>query len=225
MKVAIITGSAKRVGKVIALTLAQQGYDIVVHYKNSKQEALQTAAEIKRLGRAVLVVQGDISREQDVQKIFRKIIKTFGRLDVLVNNAAVFYRTPLKMLTQKDWDVHMNTNLKGTFLCCREAVKIMQKQDSGTIINIADYAAEHPYKNYLPYCVSKAGVVVLTKALAKELAPRIKVHCISPRIVLWPEDYTEQQKKRILKTLPGKKMGIVEGVTREVVRFLKNKSL
>ena len=221
MKIAIITGSAKRVGKVIAFALAQKGYAVVLHYKTSRKEALHTAAEMKKKGVPILVVQGDISREKDVKKMFHAIKKKFGRLDVLVNNAAVFKRTAFEMLTEKDWDIHLNTNLKGTFLCCREAAKMMLKQGSGVIINIADYAAVHPYKNYLPYCISKAGVVALTKALAQELAPKINVTCISPRIVLWPEDYSNEQKKRILEKLLRKKMGTPEDVAREIVRLLR----
>lgn len=220
MKVALVTGSAKRVGKTIAVALARKGYAVVVHYKTSKKEALQTAAEIKQLGRKALVVQADISQEREVTALFNAVRKHFSRLDVLVNSAAVFYRTPFETITEKDWNVHLNTNVKGTFFCCRAAVEIMKKQGSGIIINIADYAAEHPYKNYLPYSVSKAGVVALTKALAQEAAPKIKVYCISPRVVVWPEEYTEEQKKRILQHVPGKKIGRPEDVAEEILMLL-----
>src|SRR3990172_12771579 len=137
-KTVLVTGSAKRVGKVIALTLAKRGADLVINYQRSQKEAEEAVREIRQLGVKALAIRANVSAAQEVQAMIRQAVQHFGRLDVLVNNAAVFYPTPFDRLTEKDWDDMIDINLKGSFLCAKYAADEMLKSGGGKIINIAD---------------------------------------------------------------------------------------
>lgn len=193
-KVALITGSAKRIGKAIAIALAKKGANIVVHYQTSKKEASNTVAELKELGVEAISVAGDISDYSDVKRCVRKAIRKFKRIDILVNNASVFEGTPFDRLTENQWNRIMDVNLKGTFLFSKEISKIMKKQKTGKIINIADIAGIQIWKNYIPYSVSKAGVIVLTKGFAKALSPfNIQVNALAPGVILPSKNFKGKQ--------------------------------
>lgn len=206
-KIILITGSADRVGRIIALTLAQHGADIVIHYHSNKDKAFSTESEIRKLGRKVLTVQGDLSKKSDWLSIKNDIMKDFGRIDVLINNAAIFYRTPFFDSREEDWDNFMNVNLKSVYLGSQIIGEVMVKQGWGKIINIADVSGETIWTGYIPYCVSKAGVIALTKGLAKVLAPNVLVNCIAPGTVLLAKDYDEDEEEKLIQRTPLRRTG------------------
>ncbi len=208
----LITGSSDRVGRTIALHLAEKGAKIAVHFHSQKDKALQTANEIIQRGGDALTVQGDISKINDWKVMLKAILHKWGRLNVLINNAAIFYRTPVFDITEQDWDNFLNINLKGTFWGSQIIGKHMWENKNGKIINIADVSAESPWANYLPYCVSKAGVVALTKGLAKALAPHVLVNAIAPGTVLLAEEYDEEEEKMLLERTPLKRVGSPEDI-------------
>jgi len=223
-KVALVTGGAKRVGRQIALTLAEKGCHIALHYRTSRQEALKTAKAIEKLGVEVALFKADVSKSDQVKKLVQGVLKKFKKIDVLVNNAAVFKRTPFPKVSEKDWDVHIDTNLKGPFLFCNEITPHMLKRKSGKIVNLADWAGIRPYKNYLPYTISKAGVICLTKALAKTLAPHIQVNAVAPGPVLLPPGISPKEKKVILKNTPLKKIGTAQDVADATLFLIEHSS-
>lgn len=221
-KVALVTGAAKRVGREIALVLAENGCHIVLHYHTSRKEALKTAAQIKKHGSQVILVKADVTKSDQVKKAVKSAVKAFGKIDILVNNAAVFKRTPFPNISELDWDRHIDTNLKGPFLFCKEVTPQMLRRKSGKIINLADWAAVRPYRHYLPYCVSKAGVISLTKALAKTLAPHIQVNAVAPGPVMLPPGTTKKDKKTIIDNVPLKKIGTPQDIAQAVLFLAKH---
>ena len=216
-RVALVTGGARRVGQAIALALAKRKADVVISYRTSRKEAKETIVKLARFGIRAEAVRADVAKASDIQRLIKHIERRFGRLDVLVNNAAIFERTPFTKLTERDWDRHLDTNLKGPFLCATNASRLMNKRGGGKIINIADWAGERPYRDYLPYCVSKAGVIALTKALAKELAPQIQVIAIAPGPMLPPQDMTKAERQRVIKQVPLKRWGSPQDIASAVL--------
>lgn len=216
-KVALVTGGARRVGRTIALALAKRGAHVAITYRTSAAEARQTTRDIERLAVRAVAIRADVSRAADVKRLIAQTVKQLGGLDVLVNNAAVFFKTPWKALTERDWDRTLDANLKGPFLCTLAAGRVMQRHGGGKIINIADWAGIKPYNDYLPYCVSKAGVIALTKAAAKALAPTVQVVAIGPGPVALPEDLTAAERARILKHVPLKRLGSPQDIANTVV--------
>ena len=206
-RVVLVTGGAKRVGRAIAVTLAERGAQIVLSYRTASSEAVQTVKHLQRAGSRTAAIRADVSRATDVKRLIDQIRRRNGRLDVLINSAANFMRTPWNMLSEDEWDRTMETNLKGPFLCALYASHLMRAHGGGKIINIADWAGVRPYRDYLPYCVSKAGVIGLTKALAKELAPNIQVNAIAPGPILPPPDMTAAARRRIAQRVPLKHWG------------------
>jgi len=207
------------VGKVIALTLAKRGANIAITYKTSKKEADATVSQIRKMGREAIAIYADLVSCVDAQNVIDEVLARFKRLDVLVNNAANFLKVPFEQLTEKDFDESIDINLKGPYLFSVAAGKVMLKRKTGKIINIADWAGIRPYKNYLPYCVSKGGVITLTKALAKSLAPHIQVNAILPGPVLLPEDFSQAARKKIIEETPLKRIGSPKDVA-EAIQFL-----
>lgn len=216
-KVVLITGSAIRVGKAIAMTFAKKGARTIIHYRSSEKEAEATAAEIAAVGHRPLVVQGDVSRREDWERMHEEIMTAYGRLDVLVNNAAIFYKTPFLDATEKDWDQFMNINLKSVFHGSQVFGKGMMAQGSGKIINIADVSAEKVWPTYIPYCVSKAGIVAMTRGLAKALAPAVTVNAVAPGTVLLAESYDEQEEQALIDKTPLKRVGEAQDIANTVV--------
>jgi NAD(P)-dependent dehydrogenase (short-subunit alcohol dehydrogenase family) len=213
-KTALVTGAAKRVGREIALALARRGANIVVHYHTSAAEARQLVAEIQQLGVKAIAVRADQSNARQV----RAAVQKAGQIDVLVASAAVYRKTPFAELTETDWDFHIDANLKGPFLWALEAGKQMR---TGKIILFADWAAYRPYKNYLPYVVSKAGVICLTKALAKELAPGVQVNAIAPGPVLLPEDFTAAEQRAVERATLVQQVGSPQDVINAVLYLIE----
>ncbi|NOX38774.1 MAG: SDR family oxidoreductase [Calditrichaeota bacterium] len=220
-RVVFITGSAERVGKHIALFLAQKGASVVIHYHTKKEKARQTAQEIAQLGTPPLVVQGDISSAADWERMRDTILQHHGRIDVLVNNAAIFYKTPFLDSDEKDWDRFMNVNLKSVYLGSRIIGAEMVRQKSGKIINIADVSAYTIWPQYIPYCVSKAGVIALTRGLAKALAPHVLVNAIAPGTILLAEQYDEEEEMALIQKTPLKRIGDPQDIAATVAFLIE----
>ena len=216
-KVAVVTGGAIRVGRAIAIGLAKRGAHVAIAYHTSSSDAKKTVEEIKKWGVKAIAVKTDVSKKDQVKQLVKKCLDQFGRIDILVNNAAIFYKTPFQKITEKDWDRHIQINLKGTFLCSHAVGLQMLKQESGKIINIADWAGLRPYQNYIPYCVSKAGVICLTQALAKTLAPHIQVNSISPGPILLPENMPDSEKNAVIHGTPLKRIGSPSDIAETVI--------
>ncbi|MCS6863187.1 MAG: SDR family NAD(P)-dependent oxidoreductase, partial [Abditibacteriales bacterium] len=189
-RVALVTGAAVRVGRAIAHALARRKAKVVVHYHTSERAAREVVSEIEALGQQAVAFPADLSQSQQVEALVDESLRTFKRIDILVNNAAIFYRTPFLSASEEDWDRHLDLNLKGVFLCCKAVAPAMLAQGGGRIINIADIAGVRPWADYVPYCVSKAGVIALTQGLAKALAPTVLVNAVAPGTVLFPESYS-----------------------------------
>lgn len=219
-RVVLITGGARRIGRALALGLARRGAHIALSYRTSAQEARRTVREIEALGVRALAVRADLTRTADVQRLIRRVGTRFGRLDALVNCAANFDRVPFESLTERAWDRALNANLKGPFLCALYASRLLRKH-GGKIINFADWAGVRPYRDYLPYCVSKGGIITLTKALAKELAPRVQVNAIAPGPILPPPGMSAATKRRIARSVPLKRWGSPEDLVNTVVFLLE----
>ena len=183
-KVALVTGGGRRLGRQICLALARGGFDIAVNYNRSKKEADKTLKDIHELGRAGIIIGADVSNQLQVKKMVKKAMSEFGHIDLLVNNAAVFIESPLMKTSERIWSQTIDTNLKGTFLCSQAVGEIMLKRGVGRIINIASLGGIQAWSRYLPYSVSKAGVIMLTKCLAKSLAPRISVNAVAPGTII-----------------------------------------
>jgi pteridine reductase len=189
-KVALVTGAGKRIGRAIALRLAQDGCDVVVHYRSSEAEALAVVAEIERMGRHAIAIGADLKRVDEIPSLFAKAREQFGRLDILVNSAANFKHTEFASTSEQTWDESLDTNLKAVFFCCQAAVPLL-KATRGVIINFADIGGIMGWPGYIPHCVSKAGVIMLTRSLAKELAPDVRVNAIASGTITMPGDPSE----------------------------------
>jgi pteridine reductase len=200
MKTALITGGAQRIGAQIAQTLHSNGYNVIIHYRHSKQAA-ETLAQTLNAQRSdsATIVQAELSNLDDIQALSHHI----ERLDVLVNNASVFYPTAVEEANQDAWNNIMNTNLMAPFFLSQSLTAALKK-NSGCIINIVDIHGERPLKNHAIYNISKAGVAMMTKTLAKELAPEIRVCGVSPGSILWPENeasLSNEQKNKMLNKI------------------------
>jgi len=221
-QVALVTGAGRRIGRVIALTLARAGASVVINYDQSKTDAHATAREISGLGVESIAIRADISRPEQVRELFRAVEKQLGRLDVLVNNAAIFFPASWDRLGDKDWDRILGVNLKGTFFCAQAAARIMKGQKRGRIINISSLGALQAWPDYMHYCSSKAAVVMLTRCLAKALAPEIQVNSVAPGTILFRGESRARIDKEI-RTTPLRRTGRPEDIA-EMVLYLATRS-
>ena len=193
-QVALVTGAAKRIGRSIALRLAGEGAAIAVNYRGSKADAEAVVREIQATGVKAVAIQADVSKRDEVVKLFAEVEREFGRLDILVNNAGDFFAAKFQDLTDEQWDRIMNANLKSQFLCAQAAAPIMKRQGRGRIVNISSLGGLLAWPAFTHYCVSKAGVIMLTRCLAQALAPEILVNSVAPGTIQFPgeppdEDY------------------------------------
>jgi NAD(P)-dependent dehydrogenase (short-subunit alcohol dehydrogenase family) len=216
-KVALVTGGAKRLGKTIVHALAERGCQLVVHYHTSQTEAEETLNELHASGHEAIVLQADITKEADVENMIKQAVERFGRIDVLVNNAAVFYRTPIDTVTFDDWEQIINVNLTGTFLCAHKIGLRMREWGWGHIINMADGAGQRPWADYIPYSVSKACVLTFSQGLAMELAPKVMVNAVVPGPMLFQDDTPEEVQQREIKKTLVKHAGTPDEVAKLVV--------
>ncbi len=185
-QMALVTGSAHRVGKAIALALAREGADVVVHYYRSATAATATAQEIQALGRRTLVEGADLGDAGAIERLFQNVADAWGRLDILVNSAASLEALDFLTMTPAQWDRTMAVNLRGPAFCAQAAARLMLAGDGGHIINVADVIGLRPWTRYPHHSVAKAGVIMLTQVLAARLAPQIKVNAVAPGPVLKP---------------------------------------
>jgi pteridine reductase len=218
-KVALVTGSAKRLGRAIAVHLAAEGADVVVHYHQSRDDAEEVVAEIKSLGRRSLSLSADLAKKSEIDQLFATAGKEFGHLDILVNNASNFLHSEFAATTEESWDASLDVNLKAPFFCTQAAAPLLKK-NHGVIINLSDVAGLLGWTGYIPHCVSKAGIIMLTRALAKELAPDVRVNAIAPGTITMPGDAAELEADYI-KRAPLRRSGSTEDVT-AAVSFLVN---
>ncbi|HUF49551.1 MAG TPA: SDR family oxidoreductase [Longimicrobiales bacterium] len=197
---ALVTGGARRVGRVISLALAEAGADVVVNYNASGAAAAQTVADIGGLGRRALAVQADVSRADDLDRLIAETTAAFGRLDIVVNSASLFERSPVLDITEAEWDRVLGVNLKAPFLLSQRAAPLLRRR-GGVIINILDLSAFQPWPSFAHHAVSKAGLLHLTRVLARALAPEIRVNAIAPGTVLPPEAQAGEDgsERRVLR--------------------------
>lgn len=189
-RVALVTGSAKRLGRPVALRLAQEGADVAVHYGSSQAEAEETVTAIEKLGRRVSAIQANLEKIDEIRALIDQVGKQFGRLDVLVNSAANFLPSSVISTTEKVWDAALDTNLRAPFFCAQAAAPLLARS-RGVIINFADTGGLIGWPGYIAHSVSKAGVVMLTKVLAKALAPDVRVNAIAPGTITMEGDPPE----------------------------------
>jgi 3-oxoacyl-[acyl-carrier protein] reductase len=215
-QVALVTGAAKRIGRSIALRLAREGADVIINYATSRTEAEELAGEIQSFGRRAVALQADVSSRADVQRIFAAIDNDFGRLDILVNNAGMFFAAKFDELTDEQWDRIMNANLKSQFLCAQAAAPLMKRHGRGRIINLSSLGGILPWPAYTHYCVSKAGSIMLTKCLARALAPEILVNSVAPGTIQFADEPPDQD---YIKRVPLHRTGTGDDIADAVMYF------
>jgi len=216
--VALVTGSARRVGRILALRLADEGFDLVVHYRHSREDAESTAALARERGARVEHIRADLASVAEIEGLFGAVAEQMGRLDLLVNNASTFERTPFGEVREPQFDALVDSNLKGPFFCSQFAAALM---DEGHIVNVVDPCVERPDPDFLPYFAAKAGLVALTRGMARALAPRIRVNAIAPGPVLFPEHYTASQKRRDTEETLLRRPGSPEDVAAALLFLLR----
>ncbi|MBS4095678.1 MAG: pteridine reductase [Sulfuricella sp.] len=224
-KTILITGGAKRVGAAIARRLHREGASIAIHYRSSEGEAKALAAELnlQRPDSAALV-KGDLLDPAGYSRIIADAVGLFGHLDVLINNASSFYPTAVGEISEKDWHDLIGTNLKAPLFLSQAAAPQLRKRH-GCIVNIADIHAERPMKAYVVYSIAKAGLVALTKSLAHELGPEVRVNAVSPGPIAWPEDdpkFDELERRRIISHTLLKRAGDPDDIARAVCYLIKD---
>ena len=213
-RVVLVTGAAKRIGRGIALRLAREGARVAIHYHGSEQEARATAAEC---GNAP-VFKANLERVAEIERLFADVDAHFGRIDALVNNAARFTRIPALEVTEADWDYIHSVNLKATFFCCQQAARRMMAGDGGRIVNLSSLGGIRPWSQHAHYCASKAGVIMLTRALAKAFAPTVTVNSVAPGVIPFGEP--DERVKRLISKTPAQRAGTAEEIADAVVFFL-----
>jgi 3-oxoacyl-[acyl-carrier protein] reductase/pteridine reductase len=216
-KSALVTGGARRVGRGIALVLARAGADVALTYRASHAEAVATAREIESLGCRALAVECDVRSEASVRAAVAATVNRFGRLDIVVNNAAVFESAPLDSLTLKQWDAVFETNARGPFLVSREALAHLRAVE-GRIVNIGSLGGMKAWAGHAHYCASKAALHMLTQAMAKAFAPEISVNCVAPGWIEIDEKPVESAAHFAAKT-PMRRNGSVDDVAQAVLFF------
>jgi pteridine reductase len=226
-RVALVTGSGKkRVGSVVAEALSRRGYAVAVHYRSSAAEAEETAASLRGHGVEVGTFPADLTDEKAVRAMVRDVLGRFGRVDVLVNCAAVWKSKKLEDVTAADVRMHFDTNALGTFLCCQQAGLAMARQPGGgVIVNIGDWAEVRPYAGYAAYFPSKGAVTAITRCLAVELAlrnPGVRVNAILPGPVMLPPDLPEEEKRQAINATLVKREGNPANIAQAVLAFLDN---
>jgi pteridine reductase len=216
--VALVTGAAHRVGRALAVGLAANGYDIALHYHAAASKVDEARAAIQNAGGTSQVFQADLRDAESPVALVRDAHDAMGRLDVVVNSASVMLRMPLGGISSEDWDSVLDLNLRAPFLIAQEAARHLP--DGGVIINIADLAAFEIWPPYVPHGVSKAGLVYLTQALARLMAPRIRVNAIAPGTVLLPENFDPKFAAHLTESTPMKRDGSPEDVVQAMLYLL-----
>jgi NAD(P)-dependent dehydrogenase (short-subunit alcohol dehydrogenase family) len=215
-KVILVTGAAKRIGRSIALRLAAEGVRVAIHYNGSEHEARATAKECND----ARIFRANLESVTEIRRMFEEVARHFGRLDGLVNNAARFTTIDPLKIEENDWDFIHSVNLKSVFFCCQAAAKLMLAGSGGHIVNISSLGALKAWQDNAHYCASKAGVVMLTRALAKAWAPKISVNSVAPGVI--PFDTTDERIERFIAATPAGRAGSGDEVAEAVLFFLKS---
>ena len=213
-QVALVTGGAKRLGRAIALALAGAGARVAVNYNTSEKEAADLVKEIQRQGSEAAALQADVSRPGEVKKLVAAAEKQLGGVDILVNNAGIFARFAWQEITEADWDRFMNTNLKAQFFCAQAVAPGMKRKGRGRIINIASLGGLLAWPAFIPYGVSKAGVIHLTRLLARALGPEIQVNAVAPGTIQFPG---EEPDENYIRRAPLKRSGTGDDIAQTVL--------
>jgi pteridine reductase len=218
-KVALITGGARRVGAAISRLLHQGGLDLMVHYRSSAEQARALQADLNAVrADSVALVQADLLNAASLPAMVNETLQRFGRLDVLINNASSFFPTVVGEISEREWDDLMGTNLK-TPLFLSQAAAPHLRRSHGCIVNIIDIHADRPMRNYVVYSLAKGGLLALTRSLAAELGPEVRVNGVSPGAIIWPEDERwsdELARQRIVQTTLLKRIGDPDDIARTV---------
>ena len=224
-QIAIVTGGAKRIGASICRRLHKANIDLIIHYKNSDKEAklLQNELNEKRKDSASLI-QADLLESKSYSKIINEAIKIYGQLNFLVNNASSYYPTTINKINESNWNDLIGSNLKAPLFLCKEAAPFLKK-NNGAIINITDVHITNPKENYIIYSIAKSGLTTLTKSLAQELGPKIRVNAVAPGPILWPDnsnEFNESYRKKVISQTMLKKVGEVDDIAKAVEFLLLN---
>ena len=208
--VVLITGAARRIGAEISRTFHHNGFNVALHYNSSESEAHSLAQELNAIREnSAKIFQAQLTDITAIKNMATNVLDWHGKLNVLVNNASSFYPTPLEQASEKQWDVLVGSNLKGPYFLC-QAVAPQLRNNAGSIVSISDIYAKSPLQGYSIYCIAKAGNAMLTKSLAKELAPEVRVNGIAPGVILWPntdEQMSDETKQKIIDKVPLKRTG------------------
>lgn len=218
-RVALVTGAGKRLGRAVALRLAGEGADVAVHYGKSEAEAREVVGEIEKLGRRASAFSAELTDVQAIQRLVQNVASRFARLDILVNCAANFLETKFGETNEATWDASLDTNLKAPFFCAQAAAPHLAKSGRGVIINFADIGGMLGWTEFLPHSVSKAGVIMLTRILAKELGPAVRVNAIAPGTITMPGDPPEWQTD-FVRRAPMKRTGRPEEIADAVMYLI-----
>lgn len=222
--VALVTGGAKRIGAEIAATLHNSGYSVAIHYHHSVTEAEQLAEHFNQVRHnSALTVQASLNSMTDIQSLSEQVLAWQGGLHLLVNNASGFFPTSLEEANEAQWHNLMDSNVKGPYFLC-QALAPALKKSGGSIVSIADIYAKNPLKGYSIYCMAKAANAMMTKALAKELAPEVRVNGIAPGVILWPQENEQMDddvRQQIINSVPLQRMGTPKDIAAAIL-FLAN---
>jgi len=218
-RVALVTGAAKRIGRAIALELAKCGCDIAVHCHTSREEADETAEMIRKMDRRATVLAADLSDPEAATALVGRTIEALGSLNVLINNASAYDRMNLSDFSLSAWNATLAMNLTAPMLLAHAAYPHLCADHNGQIVNLLDIAAERPWPDHLAYCVSKAGLSTLTSALARAMAPDVRVNGVAPGAALFPEGEDRATIKAITRRIPALRLGTVEEIA-ATVRFM-----
>ena len=218
-RLALVTGAGHRIGRAIALGLAGRGFDVAVHYNASGAQAQETAEAVRQHGVDAQVFAADLTAASAPTQLLEDVTARMGAIDVLVNSAAVMIRTPLDSVTVADWDAMFALNLRAPFFLSLAAATAMRER-GGVIINIADLAAFETWPAYVPHGITKAGVVQMTRALARALAPGVRVNAVAPGAVLLPVGWTEQEAAKLAGTTPLQRIGSPDDVVDAVLYLI-----
>jgi len=221
-KVVLITGAAHRIGATTAKLLHQNGMNIVLHYRGSREQAQALQKELNdERENSVILIQADLHLTKGLSTLIEEAVKAWGRLDVLINNASSFYPTPIGKATEDHWDDLIGSNLKAPFFLSQSAAPHLKKTN-GCIVNIVDIHAERPLKTFPIYSMAKAGLVMMTKSLAGELGPEIRVNAVAPGAILWPENLDEVAKQRIVSRTFLKRQGEPNDISKTILYLIKD---
>lgn len=215
-RVALVTGAGKRLGRAVALRLAEEGADVAVHYGRSEAEAHEAVREIEKFGRRAAAFSADLRDVNAIRAMVTRAAQQLGGLDILINSAANFLETRFSESSEERWDSSLDTNLKAPFFCIQAAVSFLQTSGKGVVINFADIGGLMGWKEFLPHSIAKAGVIMMTRVLAKELAPNVRVNAIAPGTITMPGDPPDWESD-FIRRAPLKRTGTPQDIADAVM--------